>query len=70
MIWCGMAGLATEQERKDRISIQVVLSQSCCATFHNPAILSQSYFAAFHNPAILSQSYFAAFHSPAILSQS
>ena len=31
MIWCGMAGLATEQERKDRISIQVVLSQSCCA---------------------------------------
>ena len=60
MIWCGMAGLATEQERKDRISIQVVLSQSCCATFHNPAILSQSYFAAFHSPAILSQSWCAA----------
>ena len=46
MIWCGMAGLATEQERKDRISIQVVLSQSCCAAFHNPAIPSQSWCAA------------------------
>ena len=46
MIWCGMAGLATEQERKDRISIQVVLSQSCVAAFHNPAILSQSWCAA------------------------